>query len=96
MAAPNDHGTTAGVGAQRGGSEIRFFLMASWERISESQATLEKVDSSVLVEFEAHSVRDPNNVANFKFGTLVSQKLHAALLAVARKRGVRLWRTEAE
>jgi hypothetical protein len=46
-------------------------LMEGLERISESQATLEKIDSSVLFEFEVRSDRDPNNVANFKFSTLV-------------------------
>jgi hypothetical protein len=44
--------------------------MESSERISESQATLEKVVSSVLFDFEVRSELDPNNVANFKFGTL--------------------------
>jgi hypothetical protein len=40
------------------------------ERISESRATLEKIDSSVLFEFEVRSERDPITVANFKFRTL--------------------------
>jgi CheY-like chemotaxis protein len=44
--------------------------MESSERISESQATLEEIDSSVLFEFEVRSERDPVTVANFKFSTL--------------------------
>ena len=56
--------------------------MEGSERISESWATLEKIDSSVLFEFEVRSERDPNSVANFKFGTLAPQVPWAHLLSV--------------
>jgi hypothetical protein len=42
------------------------------ERISESQAALEEIDSSVLFEFEVREAADPVDVANFKFGTLAA------------------------
>ena len=34
--------------------------------------TRKDINSSVLFEFEVRSGRDPNNLANFKFSTLVS------------------------
>jgi hypothetical protein len=59
-----------------GDSEIRLISMQGLERISESQATLEDIDSSVLFEFEICSVRDPGNVANFKFSTLAASRAY--------------------
>jgi hypothetical protein len=46
-------------------------------------ATLEKINSSVLFEFEVRSVRDPNNVANFKFSTLVRHSARAGRAAMS-------------
>jgi hypothetical protein len=34
------------------------------------KATLEEIDSSVLIEFEVREAADPIGMANFKFGTL--------------------------
>jgi hypothetical protein len=55
-----------------GDSGIRHVLMEGSERVSGSKATLQKLDSSVLFEFEVRPGCDPGNLANFKFNTLGS------------------------
>jgi hypothetical protein len=45
--------------------------MAGLERISDSEATLRLLDFSVRLGFEVRTAIDPNDMTNFKSGTLV-------------------------